>query len=138
MPRVVLWKSSLTRAELDQRSREARLRLEQAERLWVARLLARERFLRRVLRALRLLINVDAQVKGRSVKARASGGQRRQRCETPSDTGGITAGSCAVPPVSWPRCPRPDRVGSSRSGPAIPTRGQNLDSGRRNWDHSCG
>ena len=37
MPRTNLWSQSVPRVELDQRSREARLRLERIERLFVPR-----------------------------------------------------------------------------------------------------
>src|ERR1700747_2826519 len=53
MPRTDLLEQSAPRAELDQRSREARLRLEQVERLWVARPLPSRSLLRRLLRRLR-------------------------------------------------------------------------------------
>ena len=61
MSRIEFWSWSSPRAELDQRSREARLRLEQLERLLVSRaragLLGRRRFVSfgvgRYIRALR-------------------------------------------------------------------------------------
>ena len=61
MSRIEFWSWSLPRAELDQRSREAHLRLEQLERLLVSRaragLLGRRRFVSfgvgRYIRALR-------------------------------------------------------------------------------------
>ena len=61
MWRIEFWSRSLPRAELDQRSRDARLRLEQLERLLVSRaqasLLRRRRFVSfgvgRYIRALR-------------------------------------------------------------------------------------
>jgi len=61
MSRIEFWSWSLPRVELDQRSREARLRLEQLERLLVSRaragLLGRRRFVSfgvgRYIRALR-------------------------------------------------------------------------------------
>src|SRR5258705_12646882 len=52
MPRNDVLQSSAPRVELDQRSREARLRLEHVERLLIVRPLPRQSFLRRVLRRL--------------------------------------------------------------------------------------
>lgn len=49
MSRTYLWSRSVPRAELDQRSREARLRLERVERLLVPRPLATRFRLRRIL-----------------------------------------------------------------------------------------
>ena len=50
MTRVYLWSKSAPRAELDQRAREARLRLEQVQRLLVARAPAAASRLERVFR----------------------------------------------------------------------------------------
>jgi len=52
MPRTDLPDPNATRVELDQRSREARLRLERVERLLVVRLSPKPPLLRRVLRCL--------------------------------------------------------------------------------------
>lgn len=49
MPRTNLWDRTVSRVELDQRSREVRLRLEQIERLLVWRAVVRQSRLRRVL-----------------------------------------------------------------------------------------
>jgi hypothetical protein len=51
MPRTNLWSRTVSRAELDQHSREARLRLEQLERLFISLVAVRQRQarLRRVL-----------------------------------------------------------------------------------------
>jgi hypothetical protein len=64
MPRSDLLRLSAPRVELDQRSREARLRLEHVERLLVVRPLPRLSFLKRVLRRLGLRIYVGKQVEG--------------------------------------------------------------------------
>ena len=49
MPRTNLWSQSVPRVELDQRSREARLRLQRIERLLIPRAAVRQSRLRRVL-----------------------------------------------------------------------------------------
>jgi hypothetical protein len=49
MPRTNLWSQSVPRVELDQRSREARLRLERIERLFVPRAAVTHSRLRRLL-----------------------------------------------------------------------------------------
>jgi len=49
MHRINFWSRSLSRVELDQRAREARLRLERIERLLVPRAAMRQPRLRRVL-----------------------------------------------------------------------------------------
>ena len=49
MSRIILWSRSLSRVELDQRSREARLRLEQLERLVVPHVAVRRYRRRRLL-----------------------------------------------------------------------------------------
>jgi hypothetical protein len=49
MPRANLWNKSVPRVELDQRARDARLRLERIERLLVPRAAVTASWLRRVL-----------------------------------------------------------------------------------------
>jgi hypothetical protein len=49
MLRANLWNKSVSRVELDQRARDARLRLERIERLLVLRAVATDTWLRRVL-----------------------------------------------------------------------------------------
>jgi hypothetical protein len=49
MPRSYLWSQSVPRVELDQRSREARLRLEQIDRLFILRVTSTNSRLRRLL-----------------------------------------------------------------------------------------
>ena len=57
MPRIEIWSQSVPRVELDQRSREARLRLEQIERLLLWRAAVRQLRLRRVLYLFRVSIH---------------------------------------------------------------------------------
>jgi hypothetical protein len=54
MPRINFWSQSLSRTELDQRSREARLRLERIERLLISRAAVRPSRRRRFLSLLSL------------------------------------------------------------------------------------
>jgi hypothetical protein len=68
MPRIKLRSRSLSRVELDQRSREARLRLEWIERLLVPRAAVRQSQLRRVLYLFRVGI-----WRGAPQESRASG-----------------------------------------------------------------
>jgi hypothetical protein len=49
MPSINFWSRSLSRVELDQRSREARLRLERIERLLLSRVAVRQPRLRRLI-----------------------------------------------------------------------------------------
>ena len=71
MPGTELLEQSAPRAELDQRSREARLRLEQVERLLVMLLWRRQSLLRRVVHCFRAWLSVSGQTEGRSGAAGA-------------------------------------------------------------------
>ena len=70
MPRTDLLDQSATRVELDQRSREARLRLERVERLLVVRPMPEQSLLRRMLQRLGSRIYVVERGKARSPKSR--------------------------------------------------------------------
>jgi hypothetical protein len=109
---------SAPRVELDQRSREARLRLEHAERLLVVRPLPRQSFLRRVLRRLGLRIYVGEHVAGKSGRAALTRGRPRQGRRMPSETGGVGGSCCSALLASWPEFPRRARMGSIRPDPA--------------------
>jgi hypothetical protein len=122
MPRSDLLRLSAPRVELDQRSREARLRLEHVERLLVVRPLPRLSFLKRVLRRLGLRIYVGKQVEGRSGKAVQTDGRPRQGRRMPGETAGGASSFCAAPWISWPNSPRGGRPKSVRLNPAPPTR----------------
>src|SRR3954471_18091864 len=87
MPKPDVLDQSATRVELDQRSRDARLRLECVERLLVVRPLPRQSLLRRFLRSLVPRPRVGGQMGGRSRIAIASAG-RASREHEPTDTGG--------------------------------------------------
>jgi len=126
MPRSDWVQLSAPRVELDQRSREARLRLEHVERLLVVRPLPRRSFLRRVLRRLGLRIYVGEQVEGRSGKAILTDGGPRQGRRMPGETAGVAGSLCAAPWVSWPNSPRGARTKSVRLDPATPSRGSTV------------
>jgi hypothetical protein len=80
MPRIETWNQSVPRVELDQRSREARLRLEQIERLILRRAAVRQSRLRRALYLFRVSIHRAAPEKRR---ARGPLSDRRpSRCST--------------------------------------------------------
>ena len=107
MPRIDLLDQSATRVELDQRSREARLRLEHVERLLVVRPMPRQSLLRRVLGHLGSRISVGGRVEGRSAEPALTGGRSRQRS---SGEAGGAGGSSATPPAchrSTPISPLP-------------------------------
>ena len=63
MPRINRWNRSMPRIELDRRSREARLRLEQLERLVVSK--QRQARLRRIFYVLRIRISRGAPQQNR-------------------------------------------------------------------------
>jgi hypothetical protein len=112
MPRNDLLEQSATRVELDQRSREARLRLEYVERLLAIRYFPRQSLLRRFLRRLGSRICFARRIEGRSAKpVTRSGRERRISTETGS---GTRSGFSAPPPLGWPNCSRGARMGPSR------------------------
>jgi hypothetical protein len=80
MPRIQIWSQSVPRVELDQRSREARRRLEQMEKLLLWRAAVRQSRLRRVLYFFRVNIH-----RGAPEERRARGplsDRRPSRCST--------------------------------------------------------
>ena len=108
MPRIDLLEQSATRVELDQRSRDARLRLENVERLLVIRPLPRPSLLRGILRRLGSRIYMGRQINGRSVGGtlnRRPAPQRRR-----GRAAGAAGGFPAAPPLTWPNCPGHARV----------------------------
>ena len=122
MPRSDWVQLSAPRVELDQRSREARLRLEHAERLLVVRPLPKQSLLRRVLRRLGLRIYVGEHVAGQSGRAPLTRGQPRQGRRMPSETGGVGGSCCTAPLASWPEFPEGARTASVRSDPGVSSR----------------
>jgi hypothetical protein len=129
MPRDNLRQPSAARVELDQRSREARLRLERIERLLAARLLPKQSLLRRVLYYLRSRIYAGEQVGGGSTRATLTGRRPRQGRKMPDETGLATDRWCAAGPVwasapiSWPTCPKGAWESPTQLEPALATRG---------------
>ena len=116
MPMTELLEQSAPRAELDQRSREARLRLEQVERLLVVHYLPRQSLLRRVVRCFRSRIYVGAQIEKRSNRATLSGTHPGRRRQTPGLTNSAAGSPPAARPAAWPACERGARTGTTRSG----------------------
>jgi hypothetical protein len=133
MPKPDILDQSTTRAELDQRSRDARLRLEYVERLLVVRPLPKQSLLRRFLRCLRSRTRIGGQIGGRSMIAIASAGRIGGKRE-PGESGGGDTLSAALP--GWQNCLRDARIGPGRRaralGPGV------LVVGFKAWHHSCG
>jgi hypothetical protein len=116
MPRTELLDLSAPRAELDQRSRDARLRLEQVERLLVVRPWPRQSLLRRVVRCLRFRIYVG-QIESRSTDGNLSGTYPERGRQTPSEKSSAAGNTPAARPGAWPHCMRGPRSDIVRSGP---------------------
>src|SRR5215472_17540818 len=97
MPKTGLLDQSATRVELDQRSRDARRRLEYVERLLVVRPLPRQSLLRRVLNCLGPRSRVGEQIEGRSMIRARIGGRTRREHKT-AESGGAAGSFPAAPP----------------------------------------
>ena len=136
MPNTDILDQSATRAELDQRSRDARLRLECVERLLAAHPLPRQSLLRRFLRCLRLRTRIGGQIEGRSMIAITSAG-RSSREREPAESGGGGDTLSAGFPRGWPNCPSDARIGPGRSDPAL-TPGAPVPFAFNAWHHWCG
>ena len=104
MPGTELLEQSAPRAELDQRSRQARLRLEQVERLLVMCLWRRQSLLRRVVHYFRSWLYLSGQTEGRSGEAVPTAAQPAQASQAASETSGSAGSSPAAPPPAWPPC----------------------------------
>jgi hypothetical protein len=137
MPRTELLEPNPTRAELDQRSRDARLRLEHVERLLVMRPSARQSLLRRVLRRFGLRIYIG-KLEGRSARATLTGARRRDGSDMQGETSGGGGVSFAPPAALWPSCRRRLRLGSARPGSATPSHDPTLQRGFQRWGYWCG
>lgn len=114
MPITELAEQSAPRAELDQRSREARLRLEQVERRLVVRPLPRRSLLRRVVHCLRSRIYAGLQTKGRSADATRIGMHPERGRRAPDDTSSAADSSSAARLAAWSHCARDTRVAVGR------------------------
>jgi|SRR5271169_1265378 len=136
MPKTDILDQSATRVELDQRSRDARLRLECVERLLAVRDLPRQSLLRRLLRCLRSRTHIGGQIEGRSMIAIASAGRASREREPAESGGGGDTLSAAFSGVR-PNCPRDARIGPGRSDPAM-TPGVPVPFAFKGWHHWCG
>lgn len=136
MPKSDILDQSATRVELDQRSRDARLRLEYVERLLVVRPLPQQSLLRRFLRCLRSRTRIGGQIEGRSMIAIASGGRAGAERE-PAESGGGGDALSAAFPGGWQNCPRDARIGPGRREPALRP-GVPVPLAFKAWHHWCG
>ena len=114
MPKTDILDQNATRVELDQRSRDARLRLECVERLLAARPFPKQSLLRRFLRCLGSKISIGRHIESRSareaLRARRMPEGRRMR----STSGGAAGGSPAASPLTWPNCQNRTRLRAAR------------------------
>ena len=135
MPKTDILDQSATRVELDQRSRDARLRLEYVERLLVVRPLPKQSLLRRFLRGFGSRTRIGGQIEGRPMIAIASAG-RTSREREPAESGGGGDTLSAALPGGWPNCPRDARIGPGRRNPAL-TPGIPVPFAFKGWHHWC-
>ena len=137
MPKTDLLEQSATRVELDQRSREARLRLERAQRLLLVRPLPTPSLLRRLLRRFGSRSYTGERIADQSGKRTPSIGRSREKRVTTGKAGGASGRLPAAPPVPWLdrfRCgmaigidPKPVKVSNAPRKSA----------GLRPWDPRC-
>jgi hypothetical protein len=126
MPRTDLLEQSATRVELDQRSRDARLRQEHVERALGMREMPRQSLLRRFLRRFRSRVSFGGQIGSRSARGGAS---NEPGCRIPGEVGGGAGGSPGAPLAGWPSWPRVGSAGSLR-----PTESLRVIEG---WHYRC-
>ena len=136
MPKSDILDQSATRVELDQRSRDARLRLEYVERLLVVRPLPKQSLLRRFLRCLASRTRIGGQIAGRSMIVIASAGQPRGERE-PAESGGGGDTLSAALTGGWQNCPRDARIGPDRRDRRLRS-GVRIRVGFKAWHHWCG
>jgi hypothetical protein len=137
MPRTDLFEQSAPRVEVDQRSRDARLRLEYVERLLLVRPLPRQSLLRRFLRCFGSRTPGGAQIDGRSMIAVPAARRTRREHEMTAESDGAAGGFPAGPPDAWPNCPAGTRIGPGRPGLALPPNVMLFD-GSKAWVQRCG
>ncbi len=137
MPRTDLFEQTAPRVEVDQRSRDARLRLEYVERLLLVRPLPRQSLLRRFLRCFASRTSGGGQIDGRSMTGVPAGRRTRHEHETTAESDGAAGGFPAAPPGPWPNCPTGIRIGPGRSAPALAPN-VTLPDGSKAWVHRCG
>ena len=111
MPKPDLLEQSAPRVQLDQRSREARLRQEQVERLLVPRPLPRQSLLKRVLRRFGSRIYIAERREGGTAVTMMRGARQLEKA---GETDGAARGSSAASAFLQPNCASRDRSSSSR------------------------
>jgi hypothetical protein len=136
MPKSDVLDQSATRVELDQRSRDARLRLEYVERLLVVRPLPKQSLLRRFLRGFGSRTRIGEQIAGRSMIAVGFAGRAGRERET-AETGGGGDTLSAAFPGGWQNCPRNARISPGRRDRPL-TSGVRVPFGFKAWHHWCG
>jgi hypothetical protein len=132
MPKTDILDQSATRVEVDQRSRDARLRLESVERLLVVRPLPKQSLLKRFLRCLGSRTRFGGQIEGRSMIATASAGRASRESE-PAESGGGGDILSAVLFGGWQNCPGDARIGPGRRDSAL-----RPGVAVKAWHHRCG
>ena len=118
MPRTELLDLSAPRAELDRRSREARLRQEQVERLLVVRPLRKQSLALRVVRCFRSRIYIGEQIQGRSADPTLSGTHSGSAPQAPRETSSAAGSFPAAPPAAWSHCMGRGRITLVQSDPS--------------------
>jgi hypothetical protein len=116
MPRPDLLEQSAPRVELDQRSREARLRLEHVERLLVVRPSPRQSLLKRVLHCLGSRIYIGEKGQGGAANTMTSGRDGLRGVAKPGEASGAADSVPAASPFAPPNCVARARSRSVRTG----------------------
>ena len=119
MPRTDLFEQSAPRVEVDQRSRDARLRLECVARLLMERPLPRQSLLRRLMRCFGSRTPSGGQIDGRSMTGVPAGRRTRREHEMAAESDGAAGGFPAAPPAPWPNCSGAARIGPGSSDPGF-------------------
>jgi hypothetical protein len=137
MPRTDLFEQSAPRVEVDQRSRDARLRLEHVERLLLVRPQPKQSLLRRFLRCFGSRTPGGGQIDGRPMTGVPAGGRTRREHEMTAESSDAAGGFPAAPPGTWPNCPAGIRIGPGRPDLALAPNITLFD-GSKAWVHRCG
>jgi hypothetical protein len=137
MPRTDLLEQSATRVELDQRSREARLRLERVQRLLLVRPLPRQSLLRRVLRRLGSRGYIGGRIASETANRTRGNGRPREKRATTGKVGGVSGGLSAAPPVPWALSSKCRMAAGIASRPVAVSNALVTGLGVRPWDHPC-
>jgi hypothetical protein len=146
MPRTDLLQQSMPRVELDQRSRDARLRLECVERVLAVYPLPRSSLLRRFFRCLYWRTREGGQIEG-PVSLMWTRRQETPRDQQTAGNGGRAGGYPKGSPAALPNCPEGARIGPGRSGRRQLNPGETdlpwatriaASQGVKPWAHWCG